>query len=110
MKVPTPIGDGAARASAHAWLRDEFADGIFPGLPWFMGYTRPQGFLGRAFAHHFGLVLGLRKELALGIRMMSSALLLHGDDSAGDFVLGEMTLEHALARDPALAALYRRFG
>ncbi|EQD43359.1 HipA domain protein, partial [mine drainage metagenome] len=33
-----------------ALLRGEFAQGLFPGLPWFMDDLRPQGFLGRGFA------------------------------------------------------------
>ncbi len=79
-----------------AWLRHGYANGFFPGLPFFLSDMRPQGFLGRSLAREWGPLHGCPADLqqwqdddAL------TALLLAGDDSAGDLVLGD----HALATE-----------
>jgi len=79
------------------WLRDDFVDGLFPGVPWFLDDQRPQGFLGRQFASRWSRELGLPNDiLRWGDDAVLAALLLHGEDGPGDFVLGEASLEHAL--------------
>src|SRR5699024_5966276 len=102
------LHDGRFHVHAHvdvAWLRGEFADGLFPGLPWFMEDMRPQGFLGRRFAHRLGPGMGLRDELTLWDNNdIISALLLHGSDTPGRFVLGERALEAALTDAPEAVA------
>jgi serine/threonine protein kinase HipA of HipAB toxin-antitoxin module len=80
-----------------AFLHGEFANGLFPGLPWFLDDQRPQGFLGRAFARRVAGEIGAPPDLA---RWQADdillALLRHGDDLPGDLVLGEQALQHAL--------------
>ena len=80
-----------------ALLHGDFADGLFPGLPWFLDDQRPQGFLGRAFARRVAGEIGAPPDL---LRWRSEdvvlALLRHGDDPPGDLVLGEAALQSAL--------------
>ncbi len=83
-----------------AWLRHGYANGFFPGLPFFLSDLRPQGFLGRALAREWGPLNGCPADLqqwqdddAL------TALLLAGDDLPGDMVLGDRAL--AAARQTA---------
>jgi len=97
-------GDGSlvAATTPPDWLQGEFADGLFPGLPWFLDDQRPQGFLGRQFGQRWARELGLPADiLRWNADAVLAALLLHGDDGPGDFVLGDTALEHALRADPA---------
>lgn len=83
------------------WLQGEFADGLFPGLPWFLDDQRPQGFLGRQFAQRWARELGLPDDvLRWNEDAVLAALLLHGEDAPGDFVLGDTALERALRSEP----------
>ncbi|KJV33866.1 transcriptional regulator [Luteibacter yeojuensis] len=80
------------------WLRDEFVDGLFPGIPWFLDDQRPQGFLGRQFAQAWARELGLPADiLRWSDDAVLAALLLHGEDGPGNFVIGTSALEQALA-------------
>lgn len=80
-----------------ALLHGDFADGLFPGLPWFLDDQRPQGFLGRAFARRVAADIGASEDLT---RWQTDdvilGLLRHGDDQPGDLVLGEAALQNAL--------------
>ncbi|WP_147653871.1 type II toxin-antitoxin system HipA family toxin YjjJ [Vulcaniibacterium gelatinicum] len=80
-----------------AFLAPPFADGRFPGLPWFLDDQRPQGFLGRAFARRVAADIGAPTDL---LRWQADdvvlALLRHGSDAPGDLVLGESALQRAL--------------
>lgn len=80
-----------------ALLHGDFADGLFPGLPWFLDDQRPQGFLGRAFARRVAVDIGASEDLA---RWQTDdailGLLRYGDDQPGDLVLGEAALQNAL--------------
>jgi hypothetical protein len=92
-------GDGCLLEADNppAWLRGEFADGLFPGIPWFLDDQRPQGFLGRKFAQRHARELGLRDDiLQWNADDVLTALLLRGDDGPGQFVLGKASLERAL--------------
>jgi hypothetical protein len=86
-----------AEGSRPAFLYGDFADGLFPGLPWFLDDQRPQGFLGRNFARRIAWDIGAPEELS---RWQTDdfvlALLRHGEDSPGDLVLGEVSLRRAL--------------
>ena len=85
------------------WLRDEFHEGVFPGLPWFLDDMRPQGFLGRLFGQRCAHELGLNTDiLRWNEDAVLTALLLRGEDGPGNFVLGEQSLDRALraASDP----------
>lgn len=102
-----------AAASPPDWLQGEFADGLFPGLPWFLDDQRPQGFLGRQFGQRWASELGLPAEiLRWNEDAVLAALLLRGEDGPGDFVLGDAALERALRAEhdaiPA-AARHRRY-
>ena len=80
-----------------AFLHGEFADGLFPGLPWFLDDQRPQGFLGRAFARRVAVDIGAPDD---PIRWQADdivlALLRYGEDEPGDLVLGEDALRRAM--------------
>jgi DNA-binding transcriptional ArsR family regulator len=93
------------------WLRGEFSDGLFPGLPWFLDDLRPQGFLGRIFARRYARDLGLGDDiLRWNGDDVLMALLLRGEDAPGNFVLGDSALSHALggAATPIPSALRAR--
>ncbi len=96
-------GDGCLIATAQPvdWLRDEFRDGVFPGLPWFLDDMRPQGFLGRLFAQRSAHELGLDPDiLRWNEDAVLTALLLRGDNGPGNFVLGDQALDRALRGTP----------
>jgi DNA-binding transcriptional ArsR family regulator len=80
-----------------ALLHGEFANGQYPGLPWFLDDQRPQGFLGRAFVHRIAADIGAPEDVA---RWQPDdvvlGLLRHGEDEPGDLVLGEDALQRAL--------------
>ena len=91
------------------------------GLPWWLCDMRPQGFLGRAFAHQHASSLGLPADVrhwsdADGLR----ALVLGGGDSVGNLLLGDLARDrfvNAPAPDvvvegdyPRLAAQALAFG
>ncbi|NII08803.1 type II toxin-antitoxin system HipA family toxin YjjJ [Luteibacter anthropi] len=83
--------------STPDWFRDEFVDGVFPGVPWFLDDQRPQGFLGRLFAQRWARELGLHADVLMwDDDAVLTALLLQGGDEQGNFVLGEGALERAL--------------
>lgn len=89
-----------------AFLHGESADGLFPGLPWFLDDQRPQGFLGRAFVRRVAGDIGAPGDL---VRWQADdivlALLRHGEDEPGDLVLGEDALQRALQATLASDAL-----
>jgi HipA-like C-terminal domain len=100
-------GDGyhfAADRPLPTFMHGEFANGIFPGLPWFLDIQRPQGFLGRGFARRVAKDLGLLDDLA---RWQPDdiliALLRHGNDEGGDLILGEHSMK--VAQSALLAPL-----
>jgi hypothetical protein len=86
---------------AVAWgslVGDEFALGIFPGLPWFLQDLRPRGFLGRLIARSCADEQGLPADP----RDWSDDdtvqyLLTRGDELPGSFVLGRRALAEAQA-------------
>ncbi|HWU75241.1 MAG TPA: type II toxin-antitoxin system HipA family toxin YjjJ [Rhodanobacter sp.] len=96
-------GDGCLITTAQPvdWLRDEFRNGVFPGLPWFLDDMRPQGFLGRLFAQRSAHELGLDPDiLRWSEDAVLTALLLRGEDGPGNFVLGDQALDRALRGVP----------
>lgn len=98
-----------AAQSMPDWVCGEFADGLFPGLPWFLDDMRPQGFLGRAFARQAATTLGLSPDLsAWDQNDVLKALLLRGTDAPGNFVLGKMALEVALSTTAQVIAAEQR--
>ena len=93
---------GAASPFAHlvpleggaVWV-DE-TDGLskrYDGLPWFLDDMRPQGFMGRTFAHaHPELQLGTDPSQWSDDDMLR-ALVLFGDDLPGNLIVGETAFE-----------------
>jgi hypothetical protein len=82
-----------------ALLHGDFADGLFPGLPWFLDDQRPQGFIGRAFARRVAGDIGASDDLAAWrTDDVLLALLRHGHDNPGELVLGEGALQAAQRR------------
>lgn len=72
--------------------------GCFPGLPWYLDDLRPQGFLGRTFAHRRGRELGLPEDInrwQLGDTLQ--ALVRAGGTDVGDLLLGGDAVASALA-------------
>ena len=83
------------------WHQGACVDGFHPGLPWFLDDQRPQGFLGRRFAQRRATALGLPDDLLhWNNDAVLAALLCHGEDAPGDFVLGDAALERALRHAP----------
>ncbi|MEG3790875.1 type II toxin-antitoxin system HipA family toxin YjjJ [Lysobacter sp. CCNWLW3] len=83
--------------SLPLYKHDEFSDGLYPDLPWFMDDLRPQGFLGRAFVQRHAAELEAPADIALWqAEDVVTALLRRGSDLPGDLVLGEQALEQAL--------------
>jgi hypothetical protein len=65
------------------------------GLPWWLNDMRPQGFLGRAYAHRHAPSLGLPAD----VRHWSDtdalrALLASGADPVGNLLMGEVARDH----------------
>lgn len=103
----TPFGRIVPLQGGRIWV-DE-ADGLsmaHDGLPWFLNDMRPQGFMGRTFAH-------VHPELQLGAdpRHWSDddvlkAMALSGDDLPGNLIVGEAALQryHTLPQRASRAA------
>jgi hypothetical protein len=89
------------------WVDEE--DGLskrFDGLPWFLDDMRPQGFMGRTFAHtHPELQLGNDPRYWSDDDVLR-ALVLCGDDLPGNLVVGEPAFArfHTLAQRASRAA------
>ena len=87
---PSPFARMVPLGSGAVWVDEE--DGLskrFDGLPWFLDDMRPQGFMGRAFAHsHPELQLGNDPRYWSDDDVLR-ALALCGDDLPGNLVVGE---------------------
>ncbi|MHC1653496.1 type II toxin-antitoxin system HipA family toxin YjjJ [Stenotrophomonas maltophilia] len=71
---------------------------FFPGLPWYFDDLRPQGFLGRSFAHGRARGFGLPSDLARWQRDDVLVALVHGGGTeTGDLLLGGEAVQAALA-------------
>ncbi len=67
---------------------------FFPDLPWYLDDLRPQGFLGRSFAHGRAQALGLPKDLkSWQPDDVLMALVTAGGTEAGDLLLGTAAVE-----------------
>ncbi len=68
------------------------------GLPWWLFDMRPQGYLGRAYAARHGGELGLPERLIDWTDTHAlRALLVHGHDSVGNLLLGDLARSRFLA-------------
>ena len=90
----TPFGHIMPLAGGRFWV-DE-ADGVrelHAGLPWFLDDMRPQGFMGRTFAHtHAALGLGADPRHWSADDVLR-ALASFGDDLPGNLIVGEPAFE-----------------
>jgi hypothetical protein len=78
------------------WMEQEYGDGLFPGLPFFLQDVRPQGYLGRAIARDVAPRLAVPPDLRLWSDDDAlSYFLVDGYDLPGDFVVGDHALERA---------------
>ena len=104
---PSPFGRMVPLASGAVWVDEE--DGLskrFDGLPWFLDDMRPQGFIGRTFAHtHPELQLGNDPRFWRDDDVLR-ALALCGDDLPGNLVVGEAAFArfHSLPQRASRAA------
>lgn len=78
-------------------LDDEMRDGWFRGLPYPFGDMRPQGYLGRNFAHQFAALMQVDETLT----RWSEDDVLHvlsvlGSDQPGNYIIGEQALRRFL--------------
>lgn len=89
----------AIRPDGFVMQEDNGASLHSDGLPWWLLDMRPQGFLGRAYAHRHAFALGL----PIHIQHWSDtdalrALLSHGHDAVGNLLLGDSARAHFLAQ------------
>ena len=83
------------RPDGFVMVQTDGATTLHEGLPWWLIDMRPQGFLGRAYAHRHAPSLGL----AADVRHWSDtdalrALLASGADPVGNVLLGEVARDH----------------
>lgn len=93
-----PTGCAMTFAEEFPWpLDDEMRDGWFRGLPYPFGDMRPQGYLGRNFAHQFAALMQVDETLT----RWSEDDVLHvlsvlGADQPGNYIIGEQALRRFL--------------
>lgn len=93
-----PAGCAMMLTEQFPWpLDDEMIDGWFRGLPYPLGDMRPQGFLGRNFAHQYAAIL----QVDEAVNRWSEDDVLHvlsvlGSDLPGNYILGEQSLRRFL--------------
>lgn len=81
----------AVRPEGFVMLQSDGMAVHHEGLPWWLADMRPQGFLGRAYAHQYATGLGLPPD----VRHWSDtdalrALLANGGDAVGNLLLGDL--------------------
>jgi hypothetical protein len=85
---------------------EEFPDGLYPGLPWFLNDLRPQGFLGRCFARRYASELGAPSDpRRWSDENVIRALVRLGFDLSGAFVIGEEMMAEVQNRTNTLAVI-----
>lgn len=81
----------------HVLMHPQFERGIYPGVPWFLDDLRPNGFLGRTYAHRMSAQLRVPTDIRLWNAEHTIVALLHGGSTeSGDLILGEPSLERTL--------------
>ncbi|HYG07469.1 MAG TPA: type II toxin-antitoxin system HipA family toxin YjjJ [Stenotrophomonas sp.] len=84
-------------------MHPPFERGIYPDVPWFLDDLRPNGFLGRTYAHRVAEELRVPSDLKVWNAGHIIAALLHGGSTqSGDLILGDQAMARALRelRDP----------
>lgn len=95
-----------------ALMHPPFERGIYPDVPWFLDDLRPNGFLGRTYAHRVAQELRVPADLKLWNAEHVIAALLHGGATqSGDLILGDLAMARAVreldAPDDAVVAAER---
>ena len=93
-----PTGCAVTFAEEFPWpLNDEMRDGWFRGLPYPFGDMRPQGYLGRNFAHQFADLMQVDETLTRWSEDdVFHVLSVLGADQPGNFIVGEQALRRFL--------------
>lgn len=69
---------------------DEFKDGVFPDIPWFLQDMRPQGFWGRHFAHWAAEKIGYPEDPRLwNADQILWSFVTYESDWPGSFLIGD---------------------
>ncbi len=80
-----------------AWMKHEYIDGMFSGLPFFLQDVRPQGYIGRAIAREAASRLGTPVDVRQWSDDDALAYFLNeGHDLPGNFVIGDRAMERAM--------------
>ena len=78
-------------------MHPPFERGIYPDVPWYLDDLRPNGFLGRTYAHRVSSELRLPADLKVWNAEHVIVALLHGGSTqVGDLILGDVAMERAL--------------
>ncbi len=95
-----PLGVLRTLLGGQYWWQPEgpsHENRLFDYLPWFIQDLRPDGFVGRAFAHRLGAELGLPAKLNDWTDDdVLLALSRRGEDHVGNLVIGEESLDRYL--------------
>lgn len=93
-----PEGCAMRFTEEFPWPLDgEMTDGWFGSVPYFLGDMRPQGFLGRNFAHQYAALLQVDEDVKRwGEDDVLHALSVLGWDQPGNYILGEQALRRFL--------------
>ena len=96
-------------AGGGYWMEEEASARLHDGLPWFISDMRPQGFLGRSFAHaHSTLGLSLNPAQWTDDDVLR-ALWGAGDDLPGNLIVGGASFDrymHAPPQQPVSSSQY----
>ena len=119
LDLTMPEGSALTLTEPLAWPLDGemMRDGWFDGLPYPLIDMRPQGFIGRNFAHLHGQMLEVAENLdAWSDDDLIHVLSTYGHDQSGDLILGDRAYqrhldtrqdwESKLVRTDQLAAMY----
>jgi hypothetical protein len=80
-----------------ALMHPPFERGIYPDVPWFLDDLRPNGFLGRTYAHRVAQELRVPADIKLWNAEHVIAALLHGGATqSGDLMLGDLAMARAV--------------
>ncbi len=92
------FGSLTALQGGQYWWEPKGQTGeIFDHLPWFIQDMRPDGFMGRTFAHSISAELGIPERLKdWNDDHVLIALAHRGEDCMGNLILGEESLERYL--------------
>ena len=94
-----PEGSALSFSEPFAWPLEqgEMSDGWFDGLPYPLLDMRPQGFLGRNFAHLFWQALEVPENLSdWSDDDVVHVLTTYGYDQSGDLILGDLAYQRHL--------------